>query len=304
MRTSLVVLAAGIGSRYGGGIKQLEGVGPSGELIIDYTIHDALEAGFDKVVFIIRKDLDKDFREIIGDRIAAVTEVAYAYQELTMLPEGFSLPEGRTKPWGTTHAVLCAKDAIREPFVIINADDYYGKDGLAMLRKSLTENEAVNGAGRHHVAMAGFLLGNTLSDNGGVTRGICSVDGEGHLTGIRETKNIIRTPDGAGIMTDDGIVPVDTGELVSMNMWGLHPEILPLFEEEFPRFLSSMKNELKDEYLLPIEIDSLLHAGLVDIEVLKSSEKWIGVTYHEDREMVQEAFAKLVENGVYPSPLM
>ncbi len=304
MRTSLVVLAAGIGSRYGGGIKQLEGVGPSGELIIDYTIHDALEAGFDKVVFIIRKDLDRDFREIIGDRIAAVTEVAYAYQELTMLPEGFSLPEGRTKPWGTTHAVLCAKDAIREPFVIINADDYYGKDGLAMLRKSLTEHEAADDAGRHHVAMAGFLLGNTLSDNGGVTRGICSVDGEGHLSGIRETKNIIRTPDGAGIMTDDGIVPVDTGELVSMNMWGLHPEILPLFEEEFPRFLSSMKNELKDEYLLPIEIDSLLRAGLVDIEVLRSSEKWFGVTYHEDREMVQEAFAKLVENGVYPSPLM
>ena len=211
-KTALVILAAGIGSRFGGGIKQLEPVGPNGEIIMDFSIYDALEAGFNKIVFIIRKDLDADFRRIIGERIEKVAEVAYAYQEIDDLPEGFSVPEGRKKPWGTGHALLCARDVISEPFAVINADDYYGKKGCLALHDALTREEESE---KEQICMAGFVLGNTLSDNGGVTRGICSQDEEGRLIGIVETKNIIRTEGGSGAaaMTDDGLVPVDSRAL-------------------------------------------------------------------------------------------
>ena len=307
-KTSLVVMAAGIGSRYGGGIKQMEPLGPGGEIMMDYAVRDALEAGFDKVVFIIRKDLDEDFRSLIGDRIAAVTEVAYAYQELDDLPRGFSVPAGRTKPWGTGQALLAAKDVIREPFAVINADDYYGKSGYRMLHEVLTSEEE-NGAGavmsrREQIAMAAFVLGNTLSDNGGVTRGILTLNDAGKLTGIRETKNIAKTAEGAAVLCDGKQIPVDTASLVSMNMWGLYPSFLDRLAEEFPEFLADAGGDpLTKEFLLPDIIDRMLASGGADVRVMRSDDVWFGVTYKEDRDKVREEFKKLTEAGVYRTPL-
>ena len=203
-KTALVIMAAGIGSRFGKGIKQLEPVGPNGEIIMDYSIHDALEAGFNKVVFIIRKDLEKDFKEVIGNRISKITEVEYAFQELDDLPAGFAKPEGRTKPWGTGQAVLACKGLVKEPFAVINADDYYGKDPFVKLHDYLVQEHDVDEV--MPISMAGFVLGNTLSDNGGVTRGVCVVDENGNLTGVNETKNIVKTAEGAGVEKEDGTV--------------------------------------------------------------------------------------------------
>ncbi len=197
-KTTLVVMAAGIGSRFGGGIKQLEPVGPSGEIIMDYSVYDAMQAGFDKVVFIIRKDLEKDFREIIGNRMEKIVETAYAFQELDDLPAGFQRPEGRTKPWGTGQAILCCKDLVQEPFAVINADDYYGKEAFVKVHDYLAGEHPA--CGKMDFCMAGFQLGNTLSENGGVTRGICSVNEDGHLTKVTETKNIVKTPEGAAVV--------------------------------------------------------------------------------------------------------
>ncbi|MDO4614222.1 MAG: nucleotidyltransferase, partial [Lachnospiraceae bacterium] len=214
-KTALVIMAAGIGSRYGGGIKQCDGFGPSGEIMMEYSIRDALDAGFNKVVFIIRPDMDADFRKLIGDRISGQAEVAYAYQDLADLPEGYSVPEGRTKPWGTGQALLCAKNCVSEPFCVINADDYYGKESYRIVHEYLVSKEAAD-AEREAICMAGFVLGNTLSDNGGVTRGVCSLNEEGQLTGIAETKNIIKTDtaEGAAVMTDAGVTPLDKKMLV------------------------------------------------------------------------------------------
>lgn len=303
-KTALVILAAGIGSRFGGGIKQLAPVGPSGEIIMDYSIHDAIEAGFDKVVFIIRRDIEEDFRLIIGDRIEKLIPVEYAFQDINDLPEGFSVPEGRTKPWGTGQAVLAARDVIKEPFVVINADDYYGKNGFVAMHDALV-NASENGD-EEEIYLAGFILKNTLSDNGGVTRGICSQDEDGNLTGIEETKNIIRTDSGSGAaaMTDEGLVDVDADSLVSMNMWGLMPTFVDKLREGFPKFLAGVKEgDIKAEYLLPIIIDGMLQEGKARVHVLRTEDKWFGVTYREDKDSVRDAFAELVKNGVYESPL-
>lgn len=301
-KTSLVILAAGIGSRFGGGIKQLAPVGPNGEIIMDYSIHDAIEAGFDKVVFIIRKDIEDDFRRIIGDRIEKLIPVEYAFQDINDLPEGFSVPEGRTKPWGTGQAVLAARDVIDEPFVVINADDYYGKNGFVAMHEALTGEEKESD--KEQIYLAGFVLKNTLSDNGGVTRGICSQDEEGCLTGIQETKNIIRTESGAAAMTDDGLVDIDPESLVSMNMWGLMPSFVDTLRSGFPEFLRNVKEgDIKAEYLLPIIIDGMLKEEKAEVHVLRTEDKWFGVTYREDKDVVREAFAELVKNGVYVSPL-
>lgn len=303
-KTALVIMAAGIGSRYGGGIKQLEAVGPNGEIIMDYSIHDALEAGFNKVIFIIRRDLEEEFRRLIGDRIEKVTEVAYAFQELSDLPEGFSLPEGRTKPWGTGQAILAAKDVISEPFCVINADDYYGREGYRALHQALVETEDCGTGEKQRICMTAFVLGNTLSDNGGVTRGILELKDSGELIGIRETKNIIRTAEGASAIRDDGLTPLDTESLVSMNMWGLQPSFVNLLENGFREFLSKDDDTLLTrEYLLPDIIDRLVGAGKAEVEVLKSEDTWFGVTYREDRDSVRESIAKLVEEGVYRTPL-
>lgn len=301
-KTALVIMAAGIGSRYGGGIKQMDPLGPGGEIMMDYSICDALKAGFNKIVFIIRKDLDADFREMIGDKIARVTEVAYAYQEIDDLPEGFSVPAGRTKPWGTGQALLAAKDVIHEPFAVINADDYYGREGFRKLHDALLAPEPDDGI--EHITMTAFVLGNTLSDNGGVTRGILKLDADGKLVGIHETKNIIRTEQGAAVMTDDGILPVPAESLVSMNMWGMYPSFLDCLEGGFRKFLRDPANDpLRGEYLLPTIVDGKLKDGSAQVQVLRSDDVWFGVTYKEDKDTVKASLRDLTEKGVYKTPL-
>ena len=302
-KTALVIMAAGIGSRFGKGIKQLEPVGPNGEIIMDYSIHDALEAGFDKVVFIIRKDLEEDFRRIIGNRIEKLTQVQYAFQALEDLPEGFVKPKGRTKPWGTGQAVLCCKDLLEEPFVVINADDYYGKEPYVRLHEYLVQ-ETGEREDQIPVCMAGFTLGNTLSDNGGVTRGICQMDGSGRLTGIRETKNIVKTLDGAAVEGPGGLTPVDVNSKVSMNMWGLPVSFMDELEKGFPEFLAGLKEvDVKAEYLLPKIIDKLVKEGRAKVAVLETRDKWFGVTYKEDKETVVSSIRSLISDGVYPERL-
>ena len=300
-KTTLAIMAAGIGSRFGKGIKQLEPVGPNGQIILDYSIHDALEAGFDKVVFIIRRDLEKAFREIIGKRVEALTEVAYAFQELDDLPAGFVCPPERKKPWGTGQAVMACRDVIHEPFMVINADDYYGKEPYGKLHDYLSrKQEAEDGV--QAICMAGFRLGSTLSDHGGVTRGVCRLDERGRLAGITETFNIIKTADGAAVDTDGVLTPISLDVPVSMNMWGLQASFLPLLEEGFVEFLSGLdKEDIKSEYLLPGFIDELLQSGRAFVDVLDTKESWFGVTYQEDKEYVKQSFLDLTAKGVYPA---
>ena len=296
MNTTLLIMAAGIGSRFGTGIKQLEPVDDAGHIIMDYSIHDAIEAGFNHVVFIIRKDIEKEFKQVIGDRIAFICSshnvtVDYAFQDINDIPG--TLPEGRTKPWGTGQAVLAAKSVINTPFIVINADDYYGKEGFKAVHDYL-----VNGG---KSCMAGFVLKNTLSDNGGVTRGICKTDEDGNLTEVVETKNIVKTENGAEA---DGVV-IDTDSLVSMNMWGLTPDFLGILEVGFREFFEEevAKNPLKAEYLIPTFIGGLLDAGKISVKVLRSNDTWYGMTYHEDVASVKDSFKKMLEIGLYKTDL-
>ncbi len=302
-KATLVVMAAGIGSRFGGGIKQLESVGPSGEIIMDYSIYDALEAGFDKVVFVIRKDLEKDFKEIIGNRIEKIVEVAYAYQEVDDIPEPYKAAyAGRTKPWGTGQAILCCKDVVKEPFLVINADDYYGKQAYREAYDYIVGEQAA--VEKIQISMVGFVLGNTLSDNGGVTRGVCKVGDNHKLIDIIETKNIVKTKNGAAIRREDGEEELAIDSPVSMNMWGLQPNFFDVLETGFVRFLESLGDAYeKAEYLLPTIIGGLLHDGTAEVEVLQSDDKWFGVTYKEDKEAVVASVRSLVDAGVYPKRL-
>lgn len=300
-KTALVIMAAGIGSRFGKGIKQLAPVGPCGEIIMDYSIHDALEAGFNKVVFIIRKDLEEEFRKVIGERIEKITEVEYVFQELDDLPEGFTKPADRTKPWGTGQAVLAAKKVLDEPFIVINADDYYGKEAYVKVHDYLIQEQPKDG--KIHICMAGFRLGNTLSDNGSVTRGICNIE-NGQLTGVTETHDIFKTAAGAESRTDGNVKALDVKDLVSMNMWGLTPEFMEILEKGFVEFLGGIKEgDIKKEYLLPELIDQLIHSGKAAVDVLETKDEWFGVTYQEDKASVQAAFKKLTDDGVYPEGL-
>ena len=301
-KVTLVVMAAGIGSRFGGGIKQLEAVGPNGEIIMDYSIHDALEAGFNKVVFVIRKDLEKDFKEIIGRRMEKLVEVEYAYQELNDIPERFmKKTEGRKKPWGTGQAILCCKDVVEEPFLVINADDYYGKEAYREAYAYLTGRKDDNA---YEACMVGFVLKNTLSDNGGVTRGVCKVDEHHMLSEIVETSNIVKTAEGAAVQTEDGVVPIDVESEVSMNMWGLSPKFFEVLDKGFDEFLEKLDPEnLKGEYLLPTIIGDLLKEGKMKVEVRKSHDEWFGVTYKEDKPDVVASIQKLIADGVYPEKL-
>lgn len=302
-KTALVVMAAGIGSRFGGGIKQLAPVGPNGEIIMDYSIHDALEAGFNKIVFIIRKDIEKDFREVIGNRMEKIADVSYVFQDMHDLPEGFTCPEDRKKPWGTGQAVLACRGVVDVPFVVINADDYYGKEGLRRIHEFLIQEHPDNG--KAHYCMAGFVLGNTLSENGSVTRGICQVDENGHLTSVVETHDIYKLPEGAGVSDGNGgYIPVDANSAVSMNMWGFTPDILDVLSKGFPEFLSQIKpGDIKAEYLLPTIVDQMIQSGQADVAVLPTQDKWFGVTYQEDKELVIRSFKELIEAGVYPENL-
>ena len=301
-KVTLVVMAAGIGSRFGGGIKQLEAVGPNGEIIMDYSIQDALEAGFNKVVFVIRKDLEKDFKEIIGRRMEKLVEVEYAYQELDDIPERFlKKTEGRKKPWGTGQAILCCKDVVNEPFLVINADDYYGKEAYREAYAYLTGRKDDDA---YEACMVGFVLKNTLSDNGGVTRGVCKVNENRMLSEIIETSNIVRTAEGAAVQTEDGLVPIDVESEVSMNMWGLSPKFFDVLDKGFDEFLEQLDPEnLKGEYLLPTIIGDLLKEGKMKVEVRKSHDEWFGVTYKEDKPDVVAALQKLIADGVYPEKL-
>ena len=301
-KAALVIMAAGIGSRFGGGIKQLAPVGPGGEIIMDYSIYDALEAGFDKIVFVIRKDIEKDFKEVIGNRIEKQADVDYVYQELDDIPEKYRTKfSDRTKPWGTGQAILCCKDVVDTPFLVLNADDYYGKSAFREAYNYLTR---IPDTGKIQICMVGFVLKNTLSDNGGVTRGLCKVDGQGMLTGITETHNIEKDGDRAVIREADKVKALDADTPVSMNMWGLTPAFFEILESGFERFLNDTPAEdLKAEYLLPTIIGDLLMEGKVSVKVLKSEDQWFGVTYKEDREAVMNAVRNLIENGVYPSSL-
>ena len=296
MKTTLLIMAAGIGSRFGTGIKQLEPVDDAGHIIMDYSIHDALEAGFNHVVFIIRKDIEQEFKEVIGERIKAIcaahdVTVDYAFQDINDIPG--TLPEGRTKPWGTGQAVLAAKEVIKTPFIVINADDYYGKEGFKAVHEYL-----VNGG---KSCMAGFVLKNMLSDNGGVTRGICKMDEDYNLTEVVETKNIVKPAAGAEA---EGMA-VDVDSLVSMNMWGLTPDFLTTLEEGFKEFFEKEVpgNPLKAEYLIPIFIGELLEHGKISVKVLKTNDTWYGMTYHEDVAAVKDSFKRMLENGVYKTDL-
>lgn len=301
-RATLVVMAAGIGSRFGGGIKQLEPVGPNGEIIMDYSIHDAMEAGFDKVVFVIRKDLEKDFKEVIGNRIEKVINVAYAYQEVQDIPEPFkSRFSARTKPWGTGQAILCCKEVVDSPFLVINADDYYGKQAYVEAYRYLTGEAQTE---KMEICMIGFVLGNTLSENGSVTRGLCKVNEEGMLEKIVETRNIEKAEHGAVVRDENRVMEVDVACPVSMNMWGLHPEFFAILESGFREFLAGVEDgNLKAEYLLPTIIGGLLEEGKIAVKVLESKDKWFGVTYKEDKEDVVSSIRGLIDAGVYAERL-
>jgi len=291
---SLVILAAGLGSRFGGGIKQLQQVGKHGEIIIDYSIHDALEAGFNKVVFIIRKDIEKEFREVIGNRIEKICPVEYVFQDKNDLPGGFTCPPDRVKPWGTGQAVLACRDVIKGPFAVVNADDYYGKEAFRKVYAFLKEHTQTSG----QYCMAGFWLANTLSDNGTVTRGVCVMDAIAHLLEVRETKGVARDAEGV-IRGGDGSELTENA-LVSMNMWGLTEDFVEILEGEFVEFLENMNPEdLKAEFLLPTIIDHLLKRRECSVKVLSSADKWLGFTYAEDKAKVMKEFEKLIEEGVY-----
>ncbi len=298
--TSLVIMAAGMGSRYGG-IKQLEPVGPSGEIIMDYSVYDAIQAGFNKVVFIIRRDLEKDFKEIIGNRIEKHIKVEYVFQELEALPEGFHKPEERTKPWGTGQAVLCCKNVVKEPFAVINADDYYGKEGFRKIYEYL--NSGIDAKGSY--CMAGFILGNTLSENGAVTRGVCKVSEDGKLIDIAETSGIVPKGDHAAAKDSTGAeIRIDLNSAVSMNMWGFGPTLFDELQTGFIEFLSKLpENELKKEYLLPEMVGDLVKKNRASVQVLKTSDRWFGVTYKEDKAVVVSSIRALVDRGVYPIKL-
>ena len=302
--TALVIMAAGIGSRYGAGIKQLAKVGPSGEIIIDYSIHDALKAGFNKIIFIIRKDIEEEFREVIGKRIERIAPVDYVYQEMSDLPEGYKTPEGRKKPWGTAQAVWAAREVIDCPFAVINADDFYGAGSFKALHEYLT-NEMSENEEEYDYCMAGYILGNTLSESGTVARGVCSQNEDGYLRSVTETYKIGRKEGKVTGEDGDGRErELDEKSLVSMNMWGLKPNIIKVLGEGFPKFLDSLKaDDIKSEYLLPVVIDGLIQGGLAKVKVLPIEDKWYGVTYQEDRQYVADAIRRMVDHKVYGEKL-
>ena len=302
MKISLVIMAAGLGSRFGQGIKQLEPVGLNNEIIMDYSIHDAIKAGFNKIVFIIRKDIEEEFNKAIGNRIKNIcdrldVEVCYAFQSLEDLPEGMVLPNERKKPWGTGQAILACKNLVKEPFAVINADDYYGREAFENIYNFLKE---YNTSKPYEYCMSGFVLKNTLSDNGGVTRGICKVDGDNFLKEIVETKNIIKKDNKA--FSDDK--EIDYNSNVSMNMWGFTYEFIELLEEGFKKFFENIEGEeLTKEYLLPIYIGELLEKNKISVKVLKTNDRWFGITYKEDKDLVVNSFKNLIEKGEYSSNL-
>jgi NDP-sugar pyrophosphorylase family protein len=299
----LVIMAAGMGSRYGG-LKQIDPVDDQGDIIMDFSIYDAVKAGFEKVIFIIKKENEKDFREAIGDRISSHVQVAYVFQELGNLPEGFSVPQGRVKPFGTGHAILSCIEEIDGPFAVINADDYYGAHAFRELYQYLTTHQDDD---KYRYCMVGYILGNTLTENGYVARGVCTTDEEGYLQNICERTRIEKRGEGAAFTEDDGTswtqIPVES--VVSMNMWGFSRSILDELKAGFPQFLEEnlKTNPLKCEYFLPSVVGQLLKEEKATVQVLKSQDKWYGVTYKEDKAVVTAAIRGMKDAGIYPKDL-
>lgn len=303
MKPTLLLLAAGMGSRYGG-LKQLDGLGPNGETIMDYSIYDAIQAGFGKIVWVIRKDFEQDFRDKILSKYEGKIPCELVFQSLDKLPEGYSVPDGRTKPWGTNHAVMMAKDAIHEPFCVINCDDFYNRDCFQVIGKflaNLPENS------KNTYAMVGFRVSNTLSDNGTVSRGVCAKNESGHLTSCVERTEIERKSDGKVAFKDEKgeWVSIPDNTPVSMNVWGFTPDYFEYSDKYFKEFLDApaTKTNPKAEYLIPWVVDKLIHSGVATCEVLDTTSKWFGVTYSADRPGVVEKIQKLVDEGVYPAKL-
>ncbi len=301
MNTTLLIMAAGLGSRYGGN-KQIDKIGPNGEILMEYSIHDAVAAGFDKVVFVIRKSMDQLFREGIGNKIAGKVQVEYAYQEYDSLPGGFQAPADRTKPYGTVHAVLCAKDVIHEPFAVINADDYYGRDAFKAMADCLHRMAGTVGK----ASMVAYYLKNTISENGHVTRGVCTKDEEGNLAKVTETYKILPFPDGTirDINDDPEGVILDPNALVSMNFWGFAPSFFDAAEKYLADFLVNGEGDaLKKEFVLPSLVDMMMHRDGLKVEVLSTDAVWFGITYKEDKAYVMGELKKLHDCGVYPAAL-
>jgi UTP-glucose-1-phosphate uridylyltransferase len=296
MPKTLLVLAAGLGSRYGG-LKQIDPVGPGGETLMDYSVYDALRAGFDKVVFVIRRDIEQSFKEKIGRRYEQRVHVEYVYQELNSLPAGFAVPPNRKKPWGTAHAVLVAALAIREPFGAINADDFYGAESFRLLSQHLQQNNA-------DYAMVGFVLRNTLSEFGSVARGVCRLGPDGFLQNVVELTRIEREGDAAKYTDATGAVhPLTGDEVVSLNLWGFQPQIFQQLEREFSQFLKARQDDEKAEFFISTEIDKLVARREAKVKVLRTPDSWFGITYREDRAMVVSGIERLVRSGVYPQKL-
>ena len=301
MKPTLLILAAGMGSRYGG-LKQLDAMGPSGEVVLDYSVFDAIRASFGKVVFVIRREFEEQFRSQIGAKFAERITVEYAFQDLHDLPEGFSLPEGRRKPWGTAHALLAAEKVVHEPFLMINADDFYGRDAFAKIAADLMTPRAADG--KSHYSMVGFYLKNTLSDHGYVSRGVCERGADGMLKTVLEMTKIYRTPTGAENREVEGAyVPLTGDEVVSMNFFGFTPDVFVHLRAAFVKFLQERGQDLKAECYVPASIDALIQVGKADVRVLESNDSWFGVTYPEDKADVVAAIRALVDRGAYPSSL-
>lgn len=301
MSLSLLILAAGMGSRYGS-LKQLDQMGPSGETVMDYSVFDALRSGFDRVIFVIRRDFEEEFKNVIGKRYEGKVKIEYAFQDKNDLPGNFKCPEGREKPWGTGHAVYAARHLLNEPFAVINADDFYGRDSYKQLAEYLSNPPA---PGKVRGCIASFILSNTLSENGSVSRGICSDDGKGHLTKVVENTKIYRRADGkvVSLMEDGTEVELTGNEPASMNSWGFMPEMVDEIEKLFIEFLNARGTELKSEFYLPGVVDSLINSGKAEIAMRYSKDSWFGVTYKEDRPFVQAALKRLVDSGAYPEKL-
>lgn len=299
----LVIMAAGMGSRYGG-LKQIDPVDEQGHIIMDFSIFDAKRAGFEKVIFIIKEENEADFKAAVGDRMEAIMDVSYVYQDMNNIPKGFKVPEGRVKPWGTAHAVLSCIDEIDGPFAVINADDFYGRDAFQVIYDYLATHEDDD---KYRYTMVGYKLENTVTDNGHVARGLCSTNADGELTGIFERTRIEKRDGGIAYSEDDGQtwVPVSGDTLVSMNMWGFTRSILDEIKAGFPAFLEEgiAKNPMKCEYFLPSVVSGLLEEGRATVAVLESADKWYGVTYKEDKPVVMEAIKKMKEEGLYPETL-
>lgn len=296
MKPTLLVLAAGMGTRYGGN-KQLDEVGPSGETIIDYSIYDAIRAGFGKIVFVIRRDIEEQVKERFVEKLQGKIEVDYVFQEITNLPEGVKVSPDRQKPWGTSHAILVTKDKIKEPFGVINADDYYGVESFKILHEFL-----VNDTEPNRYCIVGYKMGNTLSDHGHVNRGVCGVNESGYLVNIVETRQIEKIKTGAQAPLPDGSMQQFTGnEVVSMNLWGFKPSCFDFLGKEFRNFIDNSGMDLKSELDIPTSIDKFVKNGQITIQILMSNERWFGVTYREDKPYVVESIRKMIRNGVYPA---